>query len=399
MACHPICRLLHSQQSADPIREFAFVNFLRSACRLRGSTEYGMKDKILAALSESGGFLSGQQLSKMLGVSRTAVWKAIGRLKEEGYEIEAVTNRGYRLVNSEAADVLNQTEIGRRLTTKWAGHPVIYEKETGSTNDDIMRMSDRGAKEGTLAVASWQTAGKGRRGRTWVSQEGGNVYMSILLRPHIPANAAPMSTLIMALAVYEALEEMYGSGTSAADAPDENRVDPDAAVPARTAVFGIKWPNDIVVSADGGPYKKFVGILTEMRMEDKEIRDVTIGIGLNLNMDAVEEPFQETATSLSLALGHSVNRAAVTAACWNHFEPAYEEFLAAGNLTPLLSRYEKGLVNRGRAVRILDPKGEFTGVAKGITPEGDLVVSPDDGTEDRMIGTGEISVRGVMGYV
>ena len=374
-----------------------------------------MKDKILAALSETGDFLSGQQLSEMLGVSRTAVWKAIGRLKEEGYEIEAVTNRGYRLVNSEAADVLNQAEIERRLTTKWAGHPVIYEKETGSTNDDIMRLSEQGAAEGTLAVASYQSAGKGRRGRTWVSQEGGNVYMSILLRPRIPANLAPMSTLIMALAAYEALTDLYGGEKTIAAGASEEREgqvsasedgarsqaegDRDADGAARKVTFGIKWPNDIVVSVDGGPYKKFVGILTEMRMEDTEIRDVTIGIGLNLNMDQVEEQFQASATSLSIALGHNVNRAAVTAACWNHFEPAYEEFLAAGNLTPLLARYEKGLVNKGRAVRILDPKGEFTGIAKGITPEGDLIVAPDDGGDDRMIGTGEISVRGVMGYV
>ena len=337
-----------------------------------------MKDKILAALAEAGDFLSGQQLSELLGVSRTAVWKAIGKLKEEGYEIEAVTNRGYRLVNREDADILNAQEIEKRLTTRWAGHPTIYEKETGSTNDDIMRMSDEGAAEGTLAVASFQSAGKGRRGRSWVSQEGGNVYMSILLRPQMAANLAPMSTLIMALAVHEAMEELYG---------------------AEAVRFGIKWPNDIVVSAGGGPYKKFVGILTEMRMEDTEIRDVTIGIGLNLNMDALEEQFRASATALSLALGHKVNRASVTAGCWNHFEEDYETFLAAGNLAPLQERYERALVNKGRVVRILDPKGEFSGVAKGITSGGDLIVTPEDGGPDRYIGTGEISVRGVMGYV
>lgn len=330
------------------------------------------------ALSQAEGYLSGQELSDLLGVSRTAVWKAIGKLKEEGYEIEAVTNRGYRLINRGDADILNGPEIERRLSTRWAGHPVIYEKETGSTNDDIMRLSDEGAAEGTLAVASFQTAGKGRRGRTWVSQEGGNVYMSLLLRPKMAPSLAPMSTLIMALAVYETMEDLQ------------------AGEPVR---FGIKWPNDIVVSTGGGPYQKFVGILTEMRMEDREIRDVTIGVGINLNMDNVEEQFRSSATSLSMALGHPVNRAAVTAGCWNHFEPDYEEFLRAGDLTPLRGRYEAALVNRGRAVRILDPKGEYTGAAKGITVNGDLIVAPDGGGEDRIIGSGEISVRGVMGYV
>lgn len=336
-----------------------------------------MKDRILQALTEAEGFLSGQQLSDLLGVSRTAVWKAIGKLKEEGYEIEAVTNKGYRLIRGHNADILNQAEIEKRLTTKWIGHPVIYEKETGSTNDDIMRMSDAGAAEGTLAVASAQTAGKGRRGRTWISLDCGNVYMSLLLRPRIPVQEAPMMTLIMALATYEALQEMYGDRLQ----------------------FGIKWPNDLVVSVDSGPYKKFVGILTEMRLEDTEIRDVTIGIGLNLNQDFVEESLQETATTLRLAAGETVNRAQITAACWNHFEPAYEAYLAAGSLEPLIDRYSKGLVNIGRKVRVLDPKGEFTGVAKRVTPYGELVVTPDDGGEDRMVGTGEISVRGVMGYV
>lgn len=337
-----------------------------------------MKDKILQALLEAEGFLSGQQLSALLGVSRTAVWKAIGKLKEEGYEIEAVTNKGYRLVHDHTNDILNQTEIEKRLTTSWAGHPVIYEKETGSTNDDIMRLSENGACEGTLAVTSHQTAGKGRRGRNWISPEGGNAYMSILLRPRIPVSEAPMMTLIMALAVYEAMMDL--------DFPE-------------TVRFGIKWPNDLVVSVEGGPYKKFVGILTEMRLEDAEIRDVTIGIGLNLNMETVNPEIAETATTLYLSTGCKVNRAAVVAGCWNHFEPDYEAYLQAGSLEPLLEKYSGALVNIGRKVRILDPKGEFTGVAKAVTAGGELVVSPDDGSPDRCIGTGEISVRGVMGYV
>lgn len=341
-----------------------------------------MKDRILEALARTDGFLSGQQLSDLLGVSRTAVWKTIGKLKSEGYEIEAVTNRGYRLINAQDADVLNQTEIARRLATAWAGHPVIYEKQTGSTNDDIMRLADEGAAQGTLAVASCQTAGKGRRGRTWISPDHGNVYMSILLRPQIPVQEAPMMTLIMALACCEALQELYpGTDTG------------------KKVQFGIKWPNDLVISVDEGPFKKFVGILTEMRLEDREIRDVTIGIGLNLNQESVDPAIRETATTLRIALGKKVNRAEVTAACWNHFEPAYEAYLAAGSLEPLLERYSSVLVNIGRKVRVLDPKGEYTGTARRVTAGGELVVTTDDTAEDRLVGTGEISVRGVMGYV
>lgn len=341
-----------------------------------------MKDRILQALAETDGFLSGQQLSDLLGVSRTAVWKTIGKLKSEGYEIEAVTNRGYRLINAQDVDVLNQAEIARRLSTAWAGYPLIYEKQTGSTNDDIMRLADEGATQGTLAVASCQTAGKGRRGRTWISPDEGNVYMSILLRPQIPVQEAPMMTLIMALACCEALQELY---------PEKGK--------DKRVQFGIKWPNDLVVSVEEGPFKKFVGILTEMRLEEREIRDVTIGIGLNLNQESVDPAICETATTLRNALGRKVNRAEVAAACWNHFEPAYEEYLAAGSLEPLIERYSSVLVNIGRKVRVLDPRGEYTGTAKRVTAGGELVVTVDDTAEDRLVGTGEISVRGVMGYV
>ncbi len=337
-----------------------------------------MKDKILQALCEADSFLSGQQLSDLLGVSRTAVWKTIGKLKDEGYEIEAVTNKGYRLIRDKDTDILNQTEIVRRLTTEWAGHPVIYEEKTGSTNDDIMRMADEGACEGTLAVASLQTAGKGRRGRTWVSPDEGNVYMSILLRPRIPVAEAPMMTLIMALAAYEAMQAQH--------------------YPERIQ-FGIKWPNDLVVSVDKGPYKKFVGILTEMRLEDTEIKDVTIGIGLNLNMETVDPALAQTATTLRLAVGQKVNRAQIAADCWNCFERDYEEYLAAGSLQPLLDRYSRASVNLGRMVRVLDPKGEYTGMAREVTTEGELVVVPEDGSGEKKVGTGEVSVRGVMGYV
>lgn len=338
-----------------------------------------MKDKILAALSQADDFLSGQELSEMLGVSRTAVWKAIGKLKEEGYEIEAVTNKGYRLVAVPDADLLNAYEIERRLTTKWVGHTLYYEKKTGSTNDDVMQLSNEGAEEGTLVVSSQQTKGKGRRGRSWSSPAGGNVYMSLLLRPKIAPDLAPMSTLIMALSVYDALKS-YAKGRE-------------------DVVFGIKWPNDLVVSVKGQPYRKFVGILTEMRMEDTQIKDVTIGIGLNLNKGPETEGLEDKATTLSVALGQEINRAEITAMCWNCFEPNYEEFMQAKSIKPLKDRYNAALVNRGRKVLVLDPKGEYTGVAQGIEDTGELTVIRDDNGQQERIGTGEISVRGVMGYV
>ena len=338
------------------------------------------KQQVLQKLRETDSYLSGQQLCEALGISRTAVWKIVGRLKQEGYPIEAVTNKGYRLLSVEGRDLFNQEELERTMNTAWAGKPLLYKEETGSTNTDLFRLSDEGAARGTIEVTSKQTAGKGRRGRTWISPPDVNVYMSILLRPAIRPDTAPMLTLVMALAVYEACEELYR------ESDQELR-------------FGIKWPNDIVVSAGGGPYRKICGILTEMRLEEMEIRDIVIGIGLNVNQTEFPEEIRETAGSLCLALGHPVNRAELTAAVWKHFEEDYKTYLEAQSLEPLRERYERGLVNRGRKVRVLDPAEPFEGTAMGITPFGELIVRTEDGSADRLVGTGEVSVRGVMGYV
>jgi BirA family biotin operon repressor/biotin-[acetyl-CoA-carboxylase] ligase len=336
------------------------------------------KQQILRQLREADGYLSGQHLSGRLGISRTAVWKIIGRLKKEGYPIEAVTNKGYRLLSVEGRDLFNREEIENRLQTEWAGHPLVFLTETGSTNADIFRLSDEGYPSGTLAVAAQQTAGKGRRGRTWISPPDVNVYMSILLKPPISPENAPMLTLVMALAVYQACEALYS---------EEN------------VQFGIKWPNDIVVSADGGPYKKICGILTEMRMEEKEIRDIVIGTGINANQTEFPEEIRETAGSLALALGHAVNRAELTAETWRFFEADFEAFCKTQSLEPLRAEYEAALVNRGRKVRVLDPQEPYEGTAMGITAGGELIVRPQDGSADREVSSGEVSVRGVMGYV
>ena len=338
------------------------------------------KQQVLQKLRETDSYLSGQQLCEALGISRTAVWKIVGRLKQEGYPIEAVTNKGYRLLSVEGRDLFNQEELERTMNTAWAGKPLLYKEETGSTNTDLFRLSDEGAAQGTIEVTSKRTAGKGRRGRTWISPPDVNVYMSILLRPAIRPDTAPMLTLVMALAVYEACEELYRESD-------------------QDLHFGIKWPNDIVVSAKGGPYRKICGILTEMRMEEMEIRDIVIGIGLNVNQTEFPEEIQETAGSLCLALGHPVNRAELTAAVWRHFEEVYKTYLETQSLEPLRERYERGLVNRGRKVRVLDPAEPFEGTAMGITSSGELIVRTEDGSADRFVGTGEVSVRGVMGYV
>ncbi len=341
------------------------------------------KQEILRKLRETDGYISGQQLCRDLGVSRTAVWKSIGRLKEEGYPIEAVTNKGYRLLSMEERDVFNAEEVLSKMNTEWIGHPFVYREETGSTNNDIFELSEQGYEQGTVEAAVKQTAGKGRRGRVWLSPPDVNAYMSILLKPRIPANLAPMVTLVMALSVGRAMNELRdGMGIS-----------------EEKCHFGIKWPNDIVASADGGPYKKICGILTEMRMEEMEIRDIVIGVGINVNQEVFPEEIQETAASMRVQMGKSVNRAALIAKILENFERDYETFVRAKSLAPLKEEYEKYLVNNGRRVRILDPVSPYMGIAEGITQTGELIVIPDGRSEPEFVANGEVSVRGVEGYV
>ena len=160
-----------------------------------------MKTKILKLLRKADGYVSGQQICEQLDVSRTAVWKVIRQLKEEGYQIEAVRNRGYRIV--EVPDVLTGEELKSLMQTQWAGRNIVCYPETDSTNLRIRELGDAGAPHGTLAVADMQTAGRGRRGRTWESPPGSSIYMSILLRPDIIPGAAPMITQVMACSVAE----------------------------------------------------------------------------------------------------------------------------------------------------------------------------------------------------
>lgn len=378
-------------------------------CRPNRRTQYFeirrliLKEEILHRLKEQEGFVSGQQLSREFGISRTAVWKAVGRLREEGYPIASVPNRGYCLLGTQDADILNQAELESRLAfLSWAGHPVIFRVETGSTNDDIAALADGGSPEGTLVVSARQTKGKGRRGRAWLSPDEGNIYMSLLLRPKLPTDIVPMVTIIMALAACEAANESAAAAVKAPAEPAERAED--------APQYRIKWPNDVVVRSRSVPeWRKMCGILTELRLEEREIRDVTIGIGLNVNMTEFPEELRDTATSMRLAEGgRRLDRAALTAGIWRRFEELYRLFEEAGSLRPLRARYEALLVNMGRGVRVMDPKEPFNGTAVGITDSGELRVIPDavkgrgeesGAPELRLISAGEVSVRGVEGYV
>ncbi len=317
--------------------------------------------------------MSGQQLCDRLGVSRTAVWKVMKQLKEEGYQIESVPSRGYRLVES-PADVYSESEIASRLQTKWAGRRLVFFESTGSTNPDAKRFAEEGAPHGTTVVADRQTAGRGRRGRSWESPAGRSIYFTSIVRPAFVPDKASMITLVMALSVAEAIQEVTGLPT------------------------GIKWPNDIVVNG-----KKVVGILTEMSMtpEMNEIQFLVAGVGVNVNQESLEEFPEElrgTATSLKIESGRQFDRAALLAEILARFEESYETFERTGDLSGLRARYESRLVGRNAVVRVLDPAGEYTGISRGITETGELIVEKESG-ERTLVYAGEVSVRGLYGYV
>lgn len=330
------------------------------------------REEILKALREAGGWLSGQELCGRLQVSRTAVWKAVTRLREEGYQIESVQNRGYRLL--ESPDVLTEAEIGSRLTTKVMGRNCFCLKETDSTNIQAKKLAEEGAPHGTLVCAEQQNLGRGRRGRAWSSPPGEAVYMSLLLRPGIRPEHASMLTLVMGLAAAKACQEVMeeaGSGP----------------VPQ----IGLKWPNDLVI--DG---KKAAGILTEMSTELGCIHYVVIGVGINVNTERFPEELTQ-AVSLRQAGKRVYSRPGLIALCMEKFEGYYEQFEKTEDLSLLKEEYERLLVNRNRRVRVLEPENEYLGTALGISDSGELLVRREDGRVEEVY-AGEVSVRGVYGY-
>ena len=326
-----------------------------------------MKTKILSLLRNSRDYISGQELCRQFGVSRTAVWKIINQLKEDGYEIDAVTNKGYKLISY--PDILNKHEIASRMQTKWAGKEVVFFEETGSTNAEARGLAEKGYGHGTLVAAGSQTGGKGRRGRSWHSPKGSSIAMSLILKPELEAEYASMLTLVQAMAVAKSIEEVCGLETQ------------------------IKWPNDILVNE-----KKVCGILTEMNLEMTEISSIIIGTGINVNQENFPEEISEIATSLKIEKKRTQSRADLIEHICELFEEYFEKFMETKDLSGIMEEYNRRLISRGRQVRVLDPKGEFNGEALGINAVGELLVKKEDGSIVNVY-AGEVSVRGIYGYV
>ena len=263
--------------------------------------------------------------------------------------------------------IYNETTIADQIHTKWAGKTVHFARETDSTNLWIKRLAKEGASEGTLALAEFQSAGRGRLGRSWEVPEGTSVMMSILLRPKFEPQYAPTLTLVMGMAVAKAVKSL-GFDVS------------------------IKWPNDVVVS-----HKKICGILTEMGVRDGKIDYAVIGVGINVNIKEFPEEMADKATSLYLESGKEFDRSQIPGLVMEAFEEYYEKFAATCDLSGLKEEYESILANYNQPVRVL-AKEPYEGVARGITDGGELLVEKTDGTI-AAVSAGEVSVRGLYSYV
>ncbi|MBP1736634.1 MAG: biotin--[acetyl-CoA-carboxylase] ligase [Oscillospiraceae bacterium] len=307
-------------------------------------------------------------MSRALGITRAAVWKSIESLRQDGYEIDSLPNRGYRLHHS--PDRLSVGELAWRLSDGPIGRELICLDQVDSTNSELKRRAAEGAQEGLVVLADQQTGGRGRLGRSFSSPEGKGLYLSALLSPALPPSDVVNLTAWVAVAVCDAIERAAG-------------VRP-----------GIKWTNDIILNQ-----KKLCGILTEMSMEAESdtLQYVVAGIGINVSQD--ESDFGDltsVATSLKLGTGLSVPRAELAAAVINALNEMYQDF--PRNKAAYLSRYRTDCLSVGREVRLLRGNHSEPVFAQSVDDDFRLVVRYPDGRLET-VSAGEVSVRGLLGYI
>lgn len=318
-----------------------------------------LKKKILDILSSSSEYISGEKISNNLNISRTAVWKHIKALKNDGYEIQSVTNKGYKLLSS--PDIINENDISNHLTTDFIGRNMMIFDQTDSTNTQAKLHSSY--PDGSVFIADIQNQGKGRCGRKWVSPKGTGVWNTILLKPDISLSDVSQITLIAGLAACKAI----GLDSK------------------------IKWPNDIVIGS-----KKVCGILTEMAAEIDHVNYVACGIGINVNDTDFDKDISHRATSMYIESGKKYKRNEIIARLLNEFEIFYKKFLDGG-LSSVIDDYKAFCVTLGKDVSVIFKHETVTGKAIDVNDSGELIVETKNG--NIIVNSGEVSVRGIYGYI
>lgn len=309
-----------------------------------------MRDKILDFLRKKEEYVSGEEISSRLNISRQALWKHIQALKESGYHIEAVPHLGYKLLSS--PDRLFACEVNYGLNTKFIGRNIHYFESVASTMDIALQLGIKGTPEGALVLAEAQSRGRGRLGRGWVSPRYKGIYLSLILRPRILPYQSPMLTLLSAVSACEAIKEAVG-------------------LQAR-----IKWPNDILIRN-----KKLGGILTELDAETDIVRFVVIGIGLNVNND--KKSLVAGATSLREEKGGFINRVALLQELLRKIEANYLSFQEKG-ASFITDKWRDYSVTLGKRVKVVSGQEHFEGQAIDIDTDGALLLRKDSGVIEKV---------------
>ena len=305
-------------------------------------------------------FVSGQQISEQLGISRTAVWKHIRVLKQRGYVIESYTKKGYCL--REAPELLSEQAIEEGLSTKVVGRHIVYRERVDSTNNVAKKLADEGAPEGTIVVAEEQTGGRGRINRSFLSPFAKGVLFSLILRPNIPPMEVSKMTLLAAVAVARAIRH-HG-----------------------LTDCGIKWPNDILVKG-----RKMVGILTELNGSAEKVNYIIMGIGVNTGITAEDLPkdLQSIVTSFARE-GVRVSRLALLETLLKEIEGLYQTVCRDG-FAPVLAEWRALSCMLGQDVTVTSIDKTFSGKAVDIDENGNLLVATPEGVE--VVMAGDIHVR------
>lgn len=309
------------------------------------------EDAVLNALREAAdAFVSGEDISRRLKVSRTAVWKGVEVLRELGYEIDGEPKRGYRLLS--VPDKLFADEISRGLDVKTIGSRILSYEAVDSTNDVAMDLGERGMPEGTCVLAEYQKKGRGRMGRAWVSPKGKNLILSVLLRPALSASELPRITLLAGVTAVRAVRAVTGIR------------------------LGIKWPNDLYYQD-----RKVCGILTEMKAETDKVRYAVMGIGLNVNAAVSELPPQSV--SLKKIARKAVSRVELAREFLRQLDGDYARFKKEG-FRGVMAEWEEHSITTGKPVTVQHRGKSLRGQAVGIDEDGALWVRRDNGIQERV---------------
>lgn len=310
-----------------------------------------LNDQIIQIFNaNANGYVSGEQLSRALNVSRTAVWKHIQELRNKGYTFEAAPRLGYRLMA--APDLWDVQALLTQLQTRQLGKQVYVFDTLDSTQNKAHELVKQGASEGTLVIADQQTMGRGRMGRVWHSPKGKGIWMSLVLQPQISVQFIPQFTLLIAVAMFRAIRKAV---------PDVD--------------IGIKWPNDLLIKG-----KKVCGILLESSATDESLNYVVAGVGISANLTAEDfsEELHTIGTSLLMETGKPVDRVQLVAEWLRQVEDLYDLYMLQG-FAPIRTLWEASNVTLGTRVRVQSAKGFTEGEAIGLEESGALRVKQTDG--------------------